>query len=74
MSHKQSPIAVGYHTTREAIEASAKDPFCYPPIDRNRDIFQNHMSFAQRLRSHIEFCLAEERRAEAEDPNQILLY
>lgn len=60
--------------TTEQIVRTAADPLCYPPLDRSKDLYQNNYSFAQALRSHIEYCTAPAQREEAEDPKQVLIY
>jgi len=55
-----------------AIIQSLLDPLVYPPLDRRADVFEPHLSFAQALRNHIEFCVAEEPFSE--DPTVLVIY
>lgn len=58
----------------ESIARIARDPGCYPPLDRRQDFMQNDMTFAQRLKYHIDSVLDERFIHEAEDPTHILIY
>lgn len=60
-------------TTAERILTIVNDPMCYPPLDSSKEIFQRELSFAQRLRSHIEYVLTDEMM-DHEDPKQVNIY
>lgn len=52
----------------------ARDPMCYPQLESYREIFEPELTFAQRLKGHIDFCLREDEIEESEDPNNIIIY
>lgn len=58
--------------TKEMIAAIAADGMCCPQLDPRKD-FEPELTYAQRLTAYIKFVTSEDR-AEAEDPNIIIIY
>jgi hypothetical protein len=58
----------------DLIETTAADPMCYPQLNIHREIYLRNLTFAQRLRCHIEDCLDEKNIVHSEDPNEIVIY
>lgn len=59
-----------YYLSHEA--RIARDPMCYPQLDPTRD-FEPELTYAQRLRSYIEFTVTQSTD-NAEDPKQVIIY
>jgi hypothetical protein len=59
---------------RHGIYLTANDGMCFPQLNPDEDMFYEGGSYANRLRNHIEFCVAPQGIADAEDPKQVVLY
>ena len=65
------PFKVDRHSPLH-IAAIALDPHCVPQLDPTRD-FEPELTYAQRLRNHIEFCVTQTQE-DSENPDNIIIY
>lgn len=79
MSNEAKQLAVAKRSIRRLLDDNhahfiAKDFMCYPQLNREDDPFADPgETFAQRLRSHIEYCIGD-KDCEHEDPKQTIIY